>query len=219
MITRQFDQSLNDVQAMLLKMGAHIEIAIDKAMRALVGRDELLADEIVRQDSQIDEIEVQIDELVAKLIATQQPVAGDLRKLISALKIAADMERMGDLAKDIAIETISLAKMNFPEFNPLQEIVTMSKRVQKMVNDGINSYIDGNTMLAQRLAEDDDEVDRLYDSIVKEMKVYFPTGNRYAEVALKCCFVARYLERIADHATNIAENIIYIETGKQADLN
>ncbi|MGA9172987.1 MAG: phosphate signaling complex protein PhoU [Thermoactinomyces sp.] len=219
MITRQFDQSLNDVKALLLKMGAQIEIAIDKAMRALIGRNELLAEEVVKQDSQIDEMEVQVDDLVAKLIATQQPVAGDLRKLISALKIAADMERIGDLAKDIAIETIYLAKMNFPEFNPLQEIVTMSKRAQKMVNDGINSYIDGNTMLAKRLAEDDDEVDRLYYSIVKEMQVYFPTGNRYAEVALKFCFVARYLERIADHATNIAENIIYIETGKQADLN
>ena len=142
MITRQFDQSLNDVKALLLKMGAQIEIAIDKAMRALIGRNELLAEEVVKQDSQIDEMEVQVDDLVAKLIATQQPVAGDLRKLISALKIAADMERIGDLAKDIAIETIYLAKMNFPEFNPLQEIVTMSKRAQKMVNDGINSYID-----------------------------------------------------------------------------
>jgi phosphate transport system protein len=110
MITRQFDQSLNDVKALLLKMGAQIEIAIDKAMRALIGRNELLAEEVVKQDSQIDEMEVQVDDLVAKLIATQQPVAGDLRKLISALKIAADMERIGDLAKDIAIETIYLAK-------------------------------------------------------------------------------------------------------------
>jgi phosphate transport system protein len=219
MMARQFDQSLDELKTTLLKMGERIEIAIDKSMKALVRRDQKLAEEVIEKDSEIDELENRIDDLVAKLIATKQPVARDLRKLIAALKIAADMERMGDQAKNIAEAAIQLALMNVPEFHPLQEIMQMAQIAQKMVNDGINSYIDGNTELAKRLAESDDQVDQLYGQIIRQMQIYFPTGNRYAEVALKICFVARYLERIADHATNIAESIVYIETGKRADLN
>lgn len=218
-MARHFDQSLQDVKKLLLEMGSRVEVAIDKAVKSLAALNVPMAQMVCSEDKKIDELEEQIDDAVAKLIATQQPVAKDLRLLIAALKIASDMERMADLAVNIAQVTIELKENNQGLFKKLEDIPRMAKITQKMVHDGINSYIDGNIELAKSLAKTDDQVDQLYFAIIKELTDYLPGSNENAEVALKLCFVARYLERIADHATNIAESIVYIETGKQADLN
>lgn len=218
-MVRQFDQSLKDVKELLLQMGEQLEIAIDKAVKSIIQQNAILAQVVIEDDQKINDLEARIDDVVTKLIATQQPVAKDLRKLIAAMKIASDMERMADLALNIAKVTIQMKERNQNLFKELEQIPEMARITQKMVNDGINSYIDGNIELAKDLAKTDDQVDHLYNEIIKEMVDYLPRSNQYTEVALQLCFVARYLERIADHSTNIAESIIYIETGRQADLN
>jgi phosphate transport system protein len=216
---RPFDQSLDDVKKLLLEMGARVEVAIDKAVKSLATQNVPIAKAVMEDDQKIDDLEMQIDDMATKLIATQQPVAIDLRKLIAAMKIASDMERMADLAGNIAKVTIELKENNQQLFKELEDIPRMAKITQQMVHDGINSYIDENIELAKSLAKMDDEVDKIYIHIIREMIDYLPRSKNDTEVALKLCFVARYLERIADHTTNIAESIVYIVTGRQADLN
>lgn len=216
---RQFDTSLQEVKQLLLDMGEKLEVAIDKAVKSLERLDADMARDVLNNDSTIDSMEDQLDEKVSALIATQQPVAKDLRKLIAALKIGSDMERMADLACNIAQVTIHLVENNLKLFKDLEDIPKMARITQKMVHDGINSYIDGNIDLSKDLAETDDKVDQMYEAIVKELLEYMIHQQQFIEVALRLSFVARYLERIADHATNIAESIVYIETGKTVDLN
>lgn len=216
---RQFDQSLKEVQNLLLEMGSKLEVAIDKAVKSLASNNVAMAQQVIKDDVEIDRMEIKIDDVVAKLIATQQPVAKDLRKLIGGLKIASDMERMADLAVNIAKVTLEFEENNPQSDKVLEEISEMAKLTQKMVHDGINSYIDGNIELAKLVAHTDDQVDKLYEKILRDLIKYFPTENESFEVYFRIGMVARYLERIADHATNIAESIVYIETGRQADLN
>lgn len=218
-LVRQFDQSLKEVKTVLLEMGEKLEVAIDKAVKSLVQADLTMAESVLENDKYVDELEGRIDEAVSTLIATQQPVAKDLRKLIAALKIASDMERMADLACNIAETTLHLQQSERKFGKELEDIARMAAITQKMVHDGINSYIDGNVQLAKSMAETDDQVDRLYETIVKRMMEGMIQEQQFTEAALRFCFVARYLERIADHATNIAESIVYIETGQREDLN
>lgn len=218
-MTRQFDQSLKEVKTTLLEMGEKLEVAIDKAVKSLAKLDTEMAQSVKDGDKAMDALEMRIDEQVSTLIATQQPVAKDLRKLIAALKIASDMERMADLACNIADTTLQLVASDQKLFKELEDIPRMAAITQQMVHDGINSYIDGNVALAKSMAETDDQVDQLYESIVKELMEMMIHQQKLTEVSLRLCFVARYLERIADHATNIAESIVYIETGQREDLN
>lgn len=216
---RQMDQSLRDLKNLLLQMGEKVEVAIDKAVKSLVNRDGKAAREVLDSDSEMDELENRIDDMVAKLIVTKQPVAKDLRRLIAAMKIAADMERMADYACNIARVTLRLVESGQPLFKKLEDIPRMARITQQMVHDGINSYIGGNVELAKQLARRDDEVDRLYHAVVKELLELMIRKQQFTESALYLSFVARHLERIADHATNVAESIVYIETGKRTDLN
>jgi phosphate transport system protein len=220
---RQFDQSLKEVKHLLLEMGEKLEIAIDKSVKSLASLNGIMARDVLEKDHKIDELEDRIDEKVAQLIATQQPVAKDLRKLIAAMKIASDMERMADLAANVAEVTVYFVENDLKLFKELKDIPNMARITQKMVHDGINSYIDGNVEMSKKMAQTDDQVDDLYEKVVKELlqMVFHKVDSTDAEkdVALRLCFVARYLERIADHATNIGESIVYIETGKRVDLN
>ncbi|WP_245891175.1 phosphate signaling complex protein PhoU [Desmospora activa] len=218
-LVRQFDQSLKEVKTVLLEMGEKLEVAIDKAVKSLVQADVTMAKSVLENDQKVDELENRIDETVSTLIATQQPVAKDLRKLIAALKISSDMERMADLACNIAETTLLLQQADRTFDKELEDIPRMAAITQKMVHDGINSYIDGNVLLAKSMAEMDDQVDQLYESIVKGLMEGMIQEQQFTEASLRLCFVARYLERIADHATNIAESIVYIETGQREDLN
>lgn len=216
---RSFDQSLKEVKDLLLGMGEKLEVSIAHAVQSLKKMDESLAQGVTEKDGRIDELEEQIDERVSALIATRQPVAKDLRKLIAAMKIASDMERMADLSVNIAKITLQLAEANKKPYKELEDISQMAKLAQTMVHDGINSYIDGNVSLAKQLAKIDDQVDQIYESVVTEILMWMADRPKDMDVSLRLCFVARYLERIADHATNIAESIVYIETGKRVDLN
>ncbi len=217
-MSRQFEESLSKLKQKILKMGEKVEIAISKSARSLTNQEFFLAQEVIAKDLEIDQLEAEIDDFVAKLIATQQPVAKNMRKLVAALKIVADLERMGDLAVDIAEITLRMRDQKLPVFQEWYEIPEMLKIVQAMVHDGINSYITGNVQLAKKIAKWDDKVDRLnYKMLIETTKSIH--SQRHPESYFLLCFVAHYLERIGDHVTNIAESVIYIETGKYIDLN
>lgn len=218
---RKFDDALREVKDLLLGLGRLVEVSLARAVRSLENQDLELAEKVVKDDKAINRLNSQIDDVVTKLIATQQPVAKDLRILIAAMKISSDLERMGDLAVNIAQVTIQLETIEKHSIDQdaLQGIVKMASITQLMVNDGINSYIDGNIELATTLAQQDDQVDELYHFVIKNLISNVSNHPDQIEMVLKLSFVARYIERIADHTTNIAESIVYIETGEQSDLN
>ncbi|SFI82016.1 phosphate signaling complex protein PhoU [Thermoflavimicrobium dichotomicum] len=217
-MSRVFEESLAKLKQKLLLMGEKVEVAINKSVRSLMNQETFLAQEVIEKDTEIDLLEEEIDEYVAKLIATQQPVAKNMRKLVAALKIVNDLERMGDLAVDIAEVTIQMREQKLTMFKEAHGIPEMAKKVQNMVHDGINSFITGNIQLAKKIAKQDDEVDQMNYHMIKETTKAIH-NQEYPESYFLLCFVAHYLERIGDHVTNIAESVIYIETGKYVDLN
>ncbi|RAL26828.1 phosphate signaling complex protein PhoU [Thermoflavimicrobium daqui] len=217
-MSRAFDESLVKLKQYLLKMGEKVEIALDKSIRSFANQEIFLAQEVIDHDKEIDQLEEKIDEYVAKLIATQQPVAKNMRKLVAALKIVSDLERMGDLAVDIAEVTIQMRNQKIPPIRNDHDIREMARLTQSMVHDGINSYITGNIQLAKKIAELDDQVDQMNYNIIRNTTISIHVED-YPESYFLLCFVAHYLERIGDHVTNIAESVIYIETGKYIDLN
>lgn len=216
---KTFHAELNDLQQLLLTLGERVEIAISKSILSLTNMNRGQAEEVIVKDVEIDRIEEQVDNMVTKLIATQQPVAKDLRRIVTAITIASDMERMADLAQNIAEITVLFVEKDLQLFKPLEDLPRMARISQEMVHDGINSFIDGNIVLAKQMAQKDDEVDQLYNDIVRELIDYMVKQRELIEPATQLAFVTRHLERIADHATNIAESVIYIETGKREDLN
>lgn len=216
---QSFFDELLELRQMLLNLGERVEIAIHQSVLSLADLNRQQAEDVIVKDVEIDDLEEHIGDTVTKLIATQQPVAKDLRRIITAITIASDMERMGDLAKNIARITIRFVEKELALFKPLEDLPRMARISQQMVHDGINSFIDGNTDLAKKMAQKDDEVDQLYDKIVRELVDYTAKESELIESATQLAFVASHLERVADHATNIAESVIYIETGKRVDLN
>lgn len=216
---RPFDSSLQEIKKLVLDMGRMVEIAINQAVKSLQNEDEALAQKVVDNDVKVNEIEDLIDDKVVKLIATQQPVARDLRTLIAAMKLSNDLERMADLAEDIAEVTLEMKKLNLHLTTDLTDILKMAEITQQMVNDGINSYVDGNMELARSLAVTDDKVDELHNNVVRDMIKYASQEPEYREVAMRVSLVARFLERIADHTVNLGESVIFIESGKKVDLN
>ncbi|WP_044640867.1 phosphate signaling complex protein PhoU [Risungbinella massiliensis] len=217
-MVRPFDTSLQEIKRLLLQMARMVEISIHQGVQSLQTGNVDLAKKVIQEDIQINEMEDLIDDKVMILIATQQPVARDLRLLIAAIRLANDLERMADLAEDIAEITLELHENNLVIQPQIPEIDKMAEQTQAMVHDGINSYVDGNIMLAKSLAVADDKVDDLYEKVFREMMQRMKDDNQ-KEVALKICFVARFLERIADHTVNLGESVVFIETGKQRDLN
>lgn len=214
-----YDDELEKVKGTLLKMAEKVEVAIDQSIRSLQEFNMDMARRIVASDVEIDRLETEVENEVTRLIATQQPVAKDLRKLTGALYIASDLERMGDLASNIAEITLYFMSNNLKLFKPLEDIPAMAKVAQKMVHDGINSYIDENVDLAREMAKTDDKVDDMYEQLFKEIITFMIASKGSIDEGLRIAFVGRYLERISDHATNIAESVVYIVEGVRADLN
>lgn len=214
-----YETELQDVKNTLLSMGEKVEIAIDQSIRSLKELDENMARRIVEKDIEIDHMELDVEKEVTRLIATQQPVAKDLRKLTGALYIASDLERMGDLASNIAEVTLYFITNHLKVFKPLEDIPTMAKVTQEMVHDGINSYIDENVMLAKDMAKVDDKVDKMYEELVKDIISFIVSSKGSTDEGIRLTFVGRYLERISDHATNIGERVVYIVEAEHADLN
>jgi phosphate transport system protein len=214
MPTRQsFDQDLIDLQQELLKMASLVEEAIFKGVQSLAKQDLALAQQVIDGDDLIDQMEINIEERCMKLIALQQPAARDLRVIGTALRIIADLERMADHATDIAKTTQRLAGQ--PLIKPLVDIPRMAVLAQKMLKDSIDAYVHLDVALAEQIGRDDDAVDALYSQVFRELLTYMIEDPQTIGQATQLIFVGRYLERIADHAQNIAEWIVYLVTGER----
>jgi phosphate transport system protein len=214
---QHFDEQLKAVKQSLTKMGVLVEESLVKAIQSLQDLNASLADTVIQDDQLVNKMEQDIDTQCATLIATQQPVATDLRKLIAAIRIATDLERMGDLAVDIAKVAKRLSGETF--IKPLVDIPKMAQIALQMIRDGLRSYTDEDVQLAKKLGEDDHQVDMLYKHVVQEMFGLIQNDASKVQQGMQLCFVGRYIERIADHATNIGESVVYIATGKREDLN
>ncbi|MGG1597949.1 phosphate signaling complex protein PhoU [Paenibacillus naphthalenovorans] len=212
-----FHQAVEELQEDLLKMGGLVENHISLAVEALGARDEQLGRRIIEQDDRIDELMLRIEENCLRLIALQQPMASDLRIIGMALKISTDLERIGDHAVDIAKIAIRMSVDALVK--PLEIIPNMALLAKDMLHESLLAYTERDIHRAAALAEKDDQVDKLYSSVVDEiigMMNNDPGRNRQLSQLM---MAALYLERVADHTTNIGEGVIYMVTGKRKDLN
>ncbi len=209
---RHFDEKLAELKEKLLRMSSLVEEAISDAIKSLAERKPELAEKVIQSDSVINMIEIEIDELSLQLLALHQPEAGDLRFVASIMKINGDLERMGDLAVNIAQCTARLLKV--APLKPLIDIPRMASAVQGMLNDSLNAFVRRDAQLAKSVCQRDDEVDNLNDQIFRDLLACMLADQKSIERAVELILVARHLERIADHSTNICEDVIYIVEGK-----
>jgi phosphate transport system protein len=207
-----FDEELQHLKEKLLKMGALVEEAIQKSIQALVDRDNVLAQRVIEDDRLINRLDVEIDEDSIRLIALRQPKAGDLRFITTAMKITTDLERMGDLAENIAERALELNEE--PLLKPYIDIPKMREIAQGMTRDALNAFVKRDKKLAMDVIMRDDEIDDLKHAVLKELALFMVQDPTTVARAMKISFVATYLERIADHATNVAEMVIYLVEGK-----
>ncbi|MBI5232743.1 MAG: phosphate signaling complex protein PhoU [Deltaproteobacteria bacterium] len=207
-----FDDELMKLKGRILKMGVMVETAIKDSVRALVERDNQLAIAVIDKDHQTNALDVEIDEESIRLIALRQPMAGDLRFLTTAMKITTDLERMGDMAVNIAERALELN--DEPVLKPYIDIPRMSQIAQEMTRDALDAFVKKDKKLAMDVIMRDDEVDNLKQQVLRELLFFMMQDPSTASRAMKISFVAQYLERIADHATNIAEMVIYLVEGK-----
>jgi phosphate transport system protein len=208
---RHFAVELEELNQALLGMGALVESSIHCSVQALVNRDERMARRVIEDEVRINQMELDIDARVTRLLALNQPVAGDLRLLIIALKINTDLERMGDLAVNIAERAISLAKV--PLVKPLIDTPRMASLVEDMLHSSLDAFVKRDADLAEKVLPADDEVDSIRDNIYSELLEVMQHNPSIVPSAIHLMFVARNLERIADHTTNIAEDVIFLVRG------
>ncbi len=209
---RHFDEQLKLLKNKLLEMAGAVEQAIYKSVKSLVVREEKLAKDVIDNDRKINELELEIEDLCLKLLALHQPMAVDLRFIAAAMKINNDLERMGDQAVNIAERSMDL--LTKPPLKPLVDIPRMADEAQKMVKDSIDAFVNSDAVLAQEICKRDSIVDSLNDQVFRELLTYMVADSATIARAVDLILVARHLERIADHATNIAEEVIYIVQGK-----
>ncbi|MDQ0191776.1 phosphate signaling complex protein PhoU [Paenibacillus wynnii] len=214
---KEFDKDLEELRSLLQQMGEHVTDALEGAVLSLQSLDTTRAQEIVKADIRLNAMEERIMEIGSRLIVTQQPVAKDLRRILVAFKISSDLERMGDLALDVAKVTLRIQGQEL--IKPLVDIPRMAEIVKGMTTEAIQSYLDENTDLAYKMAQDDDQVDHLYSAMINELYTYMVAKPESVSQAMLLTLVGRYIERIADHATNIGESVVYLVTGKRPDLN
>ncbi len=209
---RHFDEELKDLKEQLLKMADTAQQMVGLSVRALVERKEERAQEVFTWEDSVNRLEIEIEEKVITLIALRQPAAKDLRFLTAVLKINNDLERVADQACNIAELAIDLLKA--PLLKPLIDIPHMATLAQKMIKDSLDAFVQHDPKLAKNVCIHDDDVDRLNDQIFRELLTYMMQDPKNVARAVDLILVSRNLERIADHATNISEEVIFIEQGK-----
>ncbi|SNT68508.1 phosphate signaling complex protein PhoU [Paracoccus seriniphilus] len=215
-ISSAFDRDLETIQALVVKMGGMVEAAINDAATALENRDEELAEQVRRRDKAIDLMEAQINEDAARLIALRAPTATDLRMVLAVIKIGASLERCGDYAKNIAKRTDVLSHMPAIEGSGLA-LRRMSAAVNKMLQDALDSYIRRDAELAEDVRMRDLEVDQMYNALFREFLTHMMEDPRNITACMHLHFIAKNTERMGDHATSIAEQVIYLVTGELPD--
>ena len=218
MTTRlHYIKAINDLNQEIVKMGTLVEEAIHRAIQCLLDQDIVLAQEIIERDEVINNKEIEIEDRCTLLIAKEQPVAGDLRHIITTLKIVTQLERMGDHAVHIAKAVLRLADEVY--MKPLIDIPRMAEIGTGMIRDVLTAFMKGDSLLASEVAKRDDEIDNLHDQVLREVFTYMMENPKYIKQSANLMFISRYLERLGDHATNICEWIVYDTTGKHVELN
>lgn len=218
MVTRHiFDKELEDLHLDIIKMGSLVEESIENTIVALKKQDVDLARKIFKNDDVIDALEQKIEKICLNLIARQQPLAKDLRTISAALKIITDMERIADHSSDIAEITIRMANEKY--IKPLIDIPLMADLAKQMVNKALDSYVKQDVELAMAVCASDDKVDDLFFKIILELINYMKNDPQTVEQGINFMFIAKYLERMGDHATNIAEWVVFNVTGEHDHLS
>lgn len=211
-MVRKLEHDLSDLKDRVLRMGSLVEDAIRKSIRALVERDRELALAVIDGDAVINTHDVEIEEECIRLLAIWQPTGSNLRFITTAIKIITDLERMGDLAVDICERAIEI--LDEPQLKPYIDIPRMAEAAQKMLKDSLDAFVAKDAELAMKVCESDDFVDNLNQQILNELLVYMLQDPKNISRAMRLSYVAKYLERIGDHATNIAEMVVYMVKGK-----
>jgi phosphate transport system protein len=205
---RHFHEELDALKQTILAMGGLVEDQIRRVMRALVERDDEQAKDVIARDREVNAYENEIDEKCVELLALHQPAAGDLRFLTTAMKIVTDLERIGDQAVNIAQRALELN--NEPQLKPYIDLPRMAEKAQAMVKESLDAFVARDTALARRVRAEDEAVDALNHQIFRELLTFTMADPTTIPRAIRLIFIARFLERVADHATNIAEMVIYL---------
>jgi phosphate transport system protein len=212
-IVKSFDEELQQLTAVVLRMGGVAEAQLAGAIEALVRRDSDLAQRVVAGDAAIDQMDLELDENAIRTLALRQPMANDLREVISSLKISSDLERIGDYAKNVAKRTLALNQL--PPHESARSIPRMAKLVQAIIKDVLDAYANHDPNRALDVWYRDEEVDEMYTALFRELLTYMMEDPRNITPCTHLLFIAKNIERIGDHATNIAETTHYLTTGKR----
>ena len=209
---RHFHEELEGLKQTLLAMGALVEDQIRRVMRALVERDDGLAQAVIEGDRQVNTYDVEVDEKCVELLALHQPAAGDLRFITTAMKIVTDLERIGDQAVNIAQRAIELNRE--PQLKPYIDLPRMAESAARMVKESLDAFVNRDTALARQVCAEDEAVDALKEQVFRELLTFMMEDARTIPRAIRLILISRFLERVADHATNIAEMVVYMVEGK-----
>ena len=210
-IVKAFDESLEKLRQTLLRMGGMAEAQLARAIQALARRDAALAAEVVRDDLEIDRLEQQVSNDAVRMLALRQPMANDLREVVSALKISADIERIGDYAANVAKRSIALSQL--PAVKPAYAVPRLARLVQENIKETLDAYVNRDAEKAVDVWQRDEEVDEIYTGLFRELLTYMMEDPRNISPCTHLMFIAKNLERIGDHATNIAETVHYLVKG------
>jgi len=208
---RHFQEELEQLKGKLLEMSALVEADVQRSVSAVAQKDRSAADQVFRDEARINALEMEIDEFAINLLATQQPLAADLRLIVAALKINTDLERMGDLSVSIAQRAISL--LSEPMIKPMVDIRHMSSLVESMVRKSLDAFVANDADMARSVLASDDAVDSLRTASYHELVSFMEKDPRNITQALDLIGITRSLERIADHSTNIAEDVLFLVKG------
>jgi len=208
---RHFEQELEELKGKLLEMSALVEASVQRSVAAVAQKDRSAADQVFRDEARINALEMEIDEFAINLLATQQPLAADLRLIVAALKINTDLERMGDLSVSIAERAVSL--LSEPMIKPMVDIRHMSSLVESMVRKSLDAFVANDADMARSVLASDDAVDSLRTAYYHELVSFMEKDPQNIPQALDLIGITRSLERIADHSTNIAEDVLFLVKG------
>lgn len=216
-IVSSFDEELDGLRSAISRMGGLVEAQLSNAIQAIAKRDDALAAHCVAADKEIDDLEDHVEALTLRMLALRQPVAHDLRQILSALKTSHDLERMGDYATNVAKRASALSQL--PEVGPINGIARMGRLTHRIITDVLDAYTQRDVERAMVAWERDEEIDQMYTSLFRELLTYMMEDPRNITACAHLLFVAKNIERIGDHATNIAEAVYFEETGRRLEGN
>lgn len=209
---RHFEEDFDRIKGKILMMGSLVEDQIRNALTALIERDEDLARQVIENDHKVNTFDVEIDEMALDALVRYQPVAKDLRFVTTAMKISTELERMSDLAENICERAIELNEE--PQLKPYIDIPHMAERARIMVKESLDAFVKMDSALARKVIQDDDFIDNLTEQLFRELLSFMIENPKTISRAIRLSFISKYIERLADHATNVAELVVYLVEGK-----